>query len=106
MYIMAEQQFCMFHLHCVEAALATLSLEFGGRQFPIEVQSLQKHAPQPSLSLALDGIADVSPGSGFSQTLTPKQQKEANAIAIPDIHEKWPALIIQRCGPSVEERGP
>lgn len=59
--------------------------------------------PQPRLSLALDGIADVSSGSGFFLTLSQKERMLASAFAVKDIDEKWPALslILSRvCVPS------
>ncbi|KAK3805239.1 MAG: hypothetical protein JOS17DRAFT_781434 [Linnemannia elongata] len=59
--------------------------------------------PQPRLALALDGIADVSSGSGFFLTLSQKERMLASAVAVKDIDEKWPALslILSRvCVPS------
>ena len=59
--------------------------------------------PQPRLSLALDGVADVTSGSGFSLTLSSKERMLASAVAVKDINAKWPALplILSRvCAPS------
>ncbi|KAF9583208.1 hypothetical protein BGW38_010025 [Lunasporangiospora selenospora] len=49
--------------------------------------------PQPRLSMALDGIADVSSGSGFFLTLSQKERMLASAVAAKDIDKKWPALL-------------
>ncbi|KAF8924077.1 hypothetical protein BGZ58_002188 [Dissophora ornata] len=48
--------------------------------------------PQSRFSLALDGIADVSPGSEFSQTLSQEERALANVISVKDLDEKWPSL--------------
>lgn len=63
-----------------------------------------RRQPQPRLSLALDGIADVTPGSAFSLTLSHEQRMLVNAdiISDKDIEERWPSLssILSRvCAP-------
>ncbi|KAF8933645.1 hypothetical protein BGZ47_010776, partial [Haplosporangium gracile] len=53
-----------------------------------------KGQAQPRFSLALDGIADVTPGSAFSQTLSPEQRMLVNdsIVSDKDIEERWPSL--------------
>ncbi|KAF9918751.1 hypothetical protein FBU30_011285 [Linnemannia zychae] len=51
----------------------------------------------------ITGQQDVSPGSGFSLTLSQKEWKLACAVTVKDIDEKWPDLtsILSRvCVPS------
>ncbi|GJJ74259.1 hypothetical protein EMPS_06617 [Entomortierella parvispora] len=46
-------------------------------------------------SLALDGVADLSPGSEFTLTLPLEERPLACAVSTsePDINEKWPTLL-------------
>ncbi|KAI1300411.1 hypothetical protein EDD11_006201 [Mortierella claussenii] len=52
------------------------------------------HEPQSKFSLALDGIADVTPGSAFYSTLTQEQRSLAGDIFISDedVYKKWPSF--------------
>lgn len=49
---------------------------------------------QPMYSLALDGIADVTPSSAFYSTLTRDQRLLVSALSISDedVDKKWPSL--------------
>lgn len=52
--------------------------------------------PQSKFSLALDGIADVTPGSAFYSTLTQEQRSLAGDIFISDkdVDKRWPSLSL------------
>jgi hypothetical protein len=53
------------------------------------------------LSLALDGIADVTPGSAFSRTLSIEERSLASVVNPKSVDEKWQCLspILNRvCG--------
>ncbi|KAG0048478.1 hypothetical protein BGZ83_006565 [Gryganskiella cystojenkinii] len=53
-----------------------------------------KCQPQSKFSLALDGIADITPGSVFYSTLTQEQRVLASGISTSegDVNKKWPSL--------------
>lgn len=60
---------------------------------------------QSRFSLALDGVADITPGSDFAHVLTPEELTLANAVYTADanIEERWPGLVplLSRvCAPS------
>lgn len=56
---------------------------------------------QSRLSLALDGVADITPGSAFSHTLSVEERTSANIVYAKSIDERWHSLsaILSRvCG--------
>lgn len=54
-----------------------------------------KSQPRSRYSLALDGIADITPSSEFALTLSQDERMLANAVSTSDrdITEKWPTLL-------------
>jgi hypothetical protein len=50
--------------------------------------NFKNQQPQPRLSLALDGIAEVSARSGFSLSLSQKERMLASAVTVKSIDQK------------------
>ncbi|KAG0199797.1 hypothetical protein BGX33_011389 [Mortierella sp. NVP41] len=54
--------------------------------------SFKNQQPQGRFSLALDGIADVTPGSAFSLYLSQEERALAITTSVKDINERWRSL--------------
>ncbi|CAO3572332.1 unnamed protein product [Mortierella alpina] len=54
--------------------------------------NFRNQQPQSRYSLALDGIADVTPGSAFYLTLSQEQRILANTISFKEVDKRWPTL--------------
>ncbi|KAH7028685.1 hypothetical protein BKA57DRAFT_230620 [Linnemannia elongata] len=78
------------------AALASLSQQVlwvvDGVDLLSKFNNFKNQQPQPRLSLALDGIADVSSGSGFSLSLSQKERMLASPVTVKGIDQKWPSI--------------
>lgn len=95
----------MCFIFIIAAALVSLNQldvwKVGDVDLLSKFNDFQQQQTQSRFSLALDGIADITPGSAFSRFLPVEERTLANTICVKSINENWQSLssILSRvCG--------